>query len=101
MATSNEVQVDPRWYVPENIVDVRRSNSYDEYDYTNYVDTPFAPDPFTPGGTLSTPIVTIQVVSQIVRTAPDGTNVVDVILELPDQQAGINYITRHTKIDES
>lgn len=45
----------------------------------------------------STPPNSIQIVQQTVRTAPDGRQVVDIVIEVEDVPGALNYDIRVTK----
>lgn len=51
-------------------------------------------------GDIETP-ENIEIVSQTVRTAPDGRQVIDVVIEVTDVVGAINYDVRVTKLDEA
>lgn len=101
MASKDETEIDARFFVPDNIVDIRRNSTYDERDYTNIVDDPNPaayPEPSLNYEKLPTPNVQINVLSQVVKMAPDGTQTIDVIIEIPDQPQGSDYEISTTKI---
>lgn len=100
MASRDETEFDARFFVPDNIVDIRK-DSYDDRSYVDIVDDPNPsayPEPSLTYDKLPTPMVNINVVAQVVKMAPDGTQTIDVILELPDQLQGTEYEVRTTKI---
>lgn len=101
---SNEIELDPRFFKPPNVIDIRDANSRDGSDY--YDDGPGD----SGGGTGSDPIVdpeieiprpptSFEVVGQIVRTQPDGSQVVDVTLEVPDMPGVKEYEVRVAKTE--
>lgn len=102
MARKDETEIDSRFFVPENIVDVRRNNSYDDdFDYSTIVDpaNPEAyPSPEPNFERLPAPLEGITIVSQVVKISPDGTTRIDVVLEMPDQPQNVEYETQITKI---
>lgn len=102
MASKEEIEIDDRFFVPENIVDVRRNNRWDdEYDYTTIVDpaNPEAyPSPSPNYERLPTPEYGVNIVSQIIKTAPDGKVTIDVVIDLPDQQQNVEYEYQITKV---
>lgn len=100
MASKDETEIDARFFIPDNIVDIRRS-LYDEQDYTGIVDDPDPagyPEPSLNYEKLPTPMVNINVISQVIKMSPDGTQTIDVILDLPDQIQGTDYEVRTTKV---
>lgn len=102
MAEKDETEIDYRFFVPENIVDIRRNNDYDnEFDYTSIVD-PSNPEAYpetTPNyERLPAPLEGINIISQVVKISPDGTARIDVVLEMPDQPQNVEYETQITKI---
>jgi len=97
----NEILIDSRFFVPNNIVDVRFSEDIDVNDsYSGYGDsssvdiTPTSPISTT---TLPTPNVNFDIISQTIKTAPDGTQTVDVVIELPSVP-GAEYEVRYYRI---
>lgn len=97
--------IDPRFFVPPGVIDVRERTA-DESAQIYDVDTtvvsgedvqPPAPDSINDGTRLATPSSITVVTPQTVRFAPDGTQVVDVILEIADVEGATNYDVRVTK----
>lgn len=90
MAKTNrtDIELNPVFAVPPHVIDVRQENSDDSYqNYEGSSDivgpgdgpvlgTPDAPVPNAPSR--------YTIVSQTIRTAPDGRSVVDVLIDFPD-----------------
>lgn len=94
----SDIVVDPRFFVPSNIVDVVQSGRDDEEFLTTGDDVQQPSTEEIPNsGALPTPSVDFTVVSQTLKVAPDGRLTVDVVVELPDNQQG-RYEVRTTKI---
>lgn len=103
-----EIEIDPRFNIPPGVVDMR----YKETDAPSDSVSSGAPEsgipggsgePFpteTPGRVSDLPIPnSITVVEQIIKTAPDGTTLVDVIIEVEDSNAFVTqYDVRVTLI---
>lgn len=92
MAKTNrtDIELNPAFPVPPNVIDVRQENSDDSYQ--NY-DGGNAGDIVGPGngpilGTPDAPVPNApsrySIVSQTLRTSPDGRTVVDVLIDFPD-----------------
>lgn len=97
MATqSNQQQIiDAHFYVPKGVVDMRQQDSTD-YGYVYTPDTKAnaggdAPILDKPPSKVPAPPTSYMIVDQHVRTAADGSTVVDVTVEFPDI-VGVNSI---------
>lgn len=110
------VTIDPNFFLPPNVVDMRYANQEDasdsvttrspdtgeivsvDYDVIDYSDTgeTDATDE-EPVNTLLSPPDYVTVVSQQVRVTSDGRFVVDVILDVEDINGVVQYDVRLTK----
>lgn len=109
-----EVVIDPNFYVPGDVANVRPASTEDlipsdpDQDYLSGADYDSAiidaigtdtttppPDPVGGTDTLGAP-QTISIVSQTVRTTSDGTTVVDVVIATEDIAGATNYEVRIT-----
>lgn len=100
MASKKDTEIDYRFYVPDNIVDIRKTTPDDDYDYSVIVDptNPEAyPQPSLNYEKLPTPQVDIKIVQQTPTFAPDGSVRIDVVIELPDQPQNVEYEPQITK----
>lgn len=99
----DETVVDARFFIPKNIVNLRFRQDYDLTDSTFFSSDPQTPVdqmvPADPGQneSLPKPDVSFNLVSQTLRIAPDGKQVVDVVIELPDVD-GAEYEMRVTRV---
>jgi hypothetical protein len=94
MATSRDrdVVLDPHFFVPSGIVDVRQQNNIDaEYLYDDSILADEGPELQTPTSVIPMPPTSYSIASQRVRIASDGRAVVDVYVEFPDVE-GIETI---------
>jgi hypothetical protein len=85
MATSRDVVVDPHFFVPSGIIDARNDNLEDGSTY--YDASSLASDGpvlYSTESSIPTPPSDFTVVKQDVRTASDGSSVIDVTIEFPD-----------------
>lgn len=84
------IVVDKNFYVPPFIIDVRTAGEEDYGTTVNDTGSGSGYDPgeaaslFGGGGSVIQPPTSFSIVSQTVRIAPDGSAVVDVVLEFPD-----------------
>lgn len=80
-----DIEIDPRFFVPNGVVDVRQENKEDgEYYYNEKTLAAEGPTLQSPESVLPMPSSSFEIVEQRVRIAPDGRAVVDVIVEFPD-----------------
>ena len=82
-----EIQIDPRFPVPSNVIDVRQENqedSYQNYEGGSVVGPDDGPVLGAPDAPVPNAPSSYTIVSQTLRTTPDGRTVVDVLLEFPD-----------------
>jgi hypothetical protein len=88
---TRDIEIDPMFHVPQNVVDVRQQNKVD--GQFNYVPGDVAIDPILATPTSLVPMVptTFSIVDQAVRISADGRSVVDVTIEFPDI-AGISSV---------
>lgn len=99
---SRDIVVDSRFFVPNNIVDIRFKQE-DDIENVFGVSEPDAGNtgiPATgvePVADLPTPNITFDIISQTIKSAPDGTQTVDVIIELPDVDGAL-YDMRITRV---
>lgn len=99
------VEIDPNFGMPEGLSDVvetdpSASSSEETRDIDLTVDA-HGDDYFDTGedeipGDL-TPPETIEILPQVVRTAPDGRQVIDVYIEVEESGNELNYEIRVTK----
>lgn len=93
MAKDRDISLNPNFFVPPNVIDVRQENKENyEYVYSQDPDRiaadgpvleyPDAPVPNAPSG--------FTLIGQTLRTTPDGRTVVDVELEFADIGAEID-----------
>lgn len=95
-SSDEDILLDPRFYVPPFVIDVRQEGERDggmDYRPGDIADPgPTITTPGNGGGTnIPMPPTTISVVSETVRITSDGRTVVDLVLEFPDVQ-GIEQI---------
>lgn len=104
MALEVHREIDPNFYIPDGLknttttfTDDDGDNPWDDdnYDLQNDVDDLTDDDIIT--DRLPAP-TSIQVLSQTIRTSSDGTQVVDVEIEVEDVPGAFNYEIRLTKI---
>lgn len=119
-----DIVIDPNFPAPPGIADVRqgeqstrRLSEYTEAGGYNLPpgEEPEVIDPVTPGEPgeelpddgsgpiVTTPLIAptnLRIVSQTQRFNPDGTYVVDAVLEFDDVQGAISYDVRLTKAGE-
>lgn len=104
MALEVHREIDPNFYVPDGLKntttvlnDDAGDNPWDDenYDLQNDVDDLIDDDIIT--DRLPAP-TSIQVLSQTIRTSSDGTQVVDIEIEVEDVPGAFNYEIRLTKI---
>lgn len=100
--------IDPRFFSPPGVIDVR-PRTIDESPGVYSVDegaTFSVNEDITPAGTVNDPGGTltrltvpsyITVVEQVVRFNPDGTQVVDVTVEVEDVEGATNYDVKVAK----
>lgn len=111
VAQSQDVAIDPNFFLPPNVVDLRYVSSQDYYD----VPTDESQDeettedglvsepegdliPVDLGGTsVLNPPTNITIVSQTVRVLGGGGYVVDVVIEVEDVDNALSYETRISK----
>lgn len=106
-----EIVVDPNFFVPEGVVGIvvgepATEKAPSEEDYREVIDDGyFAPvdtiGPLTDTVSGSTEILgvptNITIVSQDVRVLPNGSALVDVVINIPDVRGATNYEVRITK----
>lgn len=107
VVTAEPVVLDPNFFAPPGVVDVRYIND-DETDGlyvddsegdVSGVDAEVLDDPVVdsqPGGLE--PPANITIVSQTVKVAADGKFVVDVVIDVDDMPGVSSYETRLTKV---
>ena len=87
MAKDRDIELNPRFFVPPNVVDVRQENQTDyEYVYATdpgsiAIDGPVLQFPNSPVPNAPS---TYTLISQKIRITADGNSVVDVELDFPD-----------------
>jgi len=89
MAKTNrrDIQLSPLFGVPPGVIDVRQENtdeSSDSYEGITTVQPQDGPVLSSPNDTIPNAPTNFTVVSQTIRTAPDGSSVVDVLFEFSD-----------------
>jgi len=87
MPRNRDIELDPRLFVPPNVIDVRQENK-ELYDYV-YVNAPEViadegPTLESPNSPIPNAPTTYSIKSQTIRNTPDGRAVVDLVLEFPD-----------------
>lgn len=101
--------IDPMFPIPEGTdelvygdasgIDPNRQQTGPVDAYTGSpIDPSFIPEPDTEGQVFVPTPEIVGIVSQQVRRAPDGTNVIDVVIEVSDVVGATNYEFRVTKI---
>lgn len=101
MATDRQrdIELDPRFYCPPGIIDVRQANKENGEYYYNPDDIAVeGPVLDYPEAVLPMPPSSYKIVDQRVRIAPDGRAVVDVTVEFPDVQGIYSIDVRVTTI---
>lgn len=95
--TRREIELNPRFPVPQTVIDVRQENEDDSYK--NYEGSQDLVVEVEEGPILSNPDSVIPnapgsytIVSQTIRHNPDGTAVVDVLLEFPETGVNIDVL---------
>lgn len=108
MATEIWRDFDPNLAIPEGLKNARvstspdRTNEYPDPDANIDIQTETFDDEGSEldedgvGFELDVP-GTFEVVSQTVRTGPDGSQVVDVVIEIEDVNGAVNYEVRMSK----
>lgn len=100
MAARRDIELDPRFFVPVGVVDVRQDNETNSYaGYTNGEDVVFAnegPILEYPNSTAPSAPISYTITSQQVRIGADGSTVVDVYVEFPDEIVGYDIDVRVT-----
>lgn len=92
-----DIEIDPLFVVPPGIVDVRQQYSADASSV--YDEETIAPELILESLDSNLPIPgTFNIVSQTVRISSDGTSVVDVIIEFPDNDTISDIEMRVTKL---
>lgn len=107
-----EVQIDPRFSFPDDVVDLHithydeeQPESYDDNDNSSLTEVTLdqtipssdvLDEPDNASTSLSAP-QTLTIISQTVRISPDGTSVVDVVIEVEDVPGAESYELRVTK----
>jgi hypothetical protein len=111
------IEIDPNFFLPPTVVDMRYRNLEDasdstttrsdqtgevvnvDYDEVSYSELERDTDPFENESvsTIISPPDYVTVVSQQVRVASDGKFVVDIILDVEDVPDAIQYDVRLTK----
>lgn len=82
---TREIEIDPMFYVPPGVVDVRQENKDNgEFSYQVVDMAGYGPVLATPTSTVPMPSTGFQIVDQAVRIGSDGRTVVDVTLDFPD-----------------
>lgn len=103
------VVLDPNFFLPPNVVDVRYindqdtagfygSDTVDDSDETVLEDPIVDPDDGTTTPNVIDAPTTMTIISQTVRVNPDGAFVVDVVIEVEDIPGIANYDVRLTKV---
>jgi hypothetical protein len=91
------VDIDPQFFLPPNVVDVRYSQDKDPSQYTVGDDEEGQVIDDTIGSTVGMPIPeTITIISKTARTTSSGT-VVDIVIEVPDYPGVKEYDVRLAK----
>lgn len=101
MATNRDrdIEIDPRFFVPPGVVDVRQQNRENgEYYYDEDTLAVEGPVLEYPEAVLPMPPSSYEIVDQRVRIAPDGRAVVDVTVEFPDVQGIYSIDVRVTTV---
>lgn len=81
---TREIEIDPMFHVPVNVVDVRQQNKVDgQFSYAAG-DVAEGPTVATPTSLVPMVPTTFSIVDQAVRISADGSSVVDVTVEFPD-----------------
>lgn len=100
----NDIVVDSRFFIPNNIVDIRFKQEDTVGRFWGGGSTPppsgeIIEEGSTPNSdaSLPTPNIEFNIVSQTIKTAPDGMQTVDVVIELPDV-TGAEYDVRITRV---
>lgn len=84
-STVRNIELDPRFYIPTGVVDLRQSNKENsDYVYDETVQAVDGPILATPESTIPMPPTSYAIYQQRVRIASDGRAVVDVIVEFPE-----------------
>jgi len=101
MATSRvrDVVIDPRFFVPPGVVDVRHQNNEDAevlYDASTLAQE--GPVLQSPASVIPMPPTSYTIVDQRVRIASDGRAIVDAIVDFPDVDGVISIDVRVTKV---
>jgi len=99
-----DVVINPIFFLPPDVVDMRSgANEPEDLEFPEIglddvvsADDPLPPDDGDIPGDSGLPVPDFEVVQQIVRIAPDGNAVVDLILEF-DDNGGEEYDVRVTK----
>lgn len=107
MASDVTREIDQNFAVPEGLkyttvrVPVEDESSDDDIDIQigSHLDDSSELDEEEISGDIETP-ENIDIISQDVRTAPDGRQVIDVVIEVTDVVGAINYDVRITKLEE-
>lgn len=99
--------INPNFAIPEGLVGVQEGVRDSDYDYPDVdtvidiqSDTYDDDDSILPEAVSSYDVEApddISIVSQTVRTAPDGRQVIDVIIDVADVTGAIKYDVRITK----
>jgi hypothetical protein len=90
-------QVSPIFNLPDGLLDYEYEDFYNPTGFVDYDDEVLVDE--QPIGGLPTPNA-LTVVEQIIRTLPDGSQVVDVVVEVDDVEGAVKYEFRIVKADE-
>lgn len=93
---ARDIIIDPTFGKPPHVVDLRDGNSLDGREFYNN-QSPISTEDETQFSDIPRPPSEFTIVSQIVRTGSDGKQVVDIILELPDNLNAKEYDIRVAK----
>lgn len=108
MASDVVREIDQNFAIPDGLKDTFESNPVvDEYATDSDIDIQFETlqdesselDSEQISGDVEPP-ETIEIITQEVRTAPDGRQVIDIIIEVEDVPGAVKYDVRITKLEE-
>jgi hypothetical protein len=99
MADNDYVYIDPHFFKPPNVVDLR--DTVDEGDsFGGVTEGETLDGGGTTGGVFGgLPVApsTFEIVEQLVRQPAGGQSVIDLVIEVPDQMGVIRYEVRLSK----
>lgn len=97
-----DIYIDPRFEKPPNVIDVRDAGMEDGSEYYDFIPpeaVSVEENDLVFESNIPKPPTSFTLVSQTVRTTSDGSQVVDLILELPDQDGVKEYEIRIAKTE--